>query len=157
MSSSDMLKFQPSYLANNKGFISSFCVVFTVILFASCRANKVSANQEKKPWKVIQVNLAEQNSALSGTMVSFEHIIQDSRCPIDVTCIWEGDAEVQLALILGLEIYRFTLHTNPTLRNDTIVGEYNISLLSLEPIPVSTKKLEKDDYSIEVRVEKVLH
>ena len=39
-----------------------------------------------------------QTATVSGTSVrlTFERVSEDSRCPTDVTCIWEGDAVVVL-------------------------------------------------------------
>lgn len=33
-----------------------------------------------------------------GLRVGFERVVDDSRCPPDVDCVWEGDATVRIAL-----------------------------------------------------------
>lgn len=37
--------------------------------------------------------------------------VRDSRCPSDVTCVWEGNAEVDMTLMFDNKEEAFTLHT----------------------------------------------
>ncbi len=39
-------------------------------------------------------------AAVSGTdyRISFNRVTEDSRCPIDVTCVWTGDAKIELTI-----------------------------------------------------------
>lgn len=64
-------------------------------------------------------------------------ILEDSRCPSQVTCAWAG----QLRLLIGLkvndqQVAGFELNTNPPLKMDTVIyGGYTIQLLGAEPYP----------------------
>src|SRR5712671_4055395 len=41
-----------------------------------------------------------KSAAVSGTgaRITFRRVTEDSRCPVDVTCIWAGDAKIELAV-----------------------------------------------------------
>ena len=34
----------------------------------------------------------------SDTRITFRQVREDSRCPTDVTCVWEGDAKVEVVI-----------------------------------------------------------
>src|SRR5262249_59378169 len=70
----------------------------------------------------------------------------DSRCPVNVTCVWAGDATVQLrtrseAAAEG----RPELHTNNGPKEAAYAG-FRIVLQKLEPQPRDGTKLEPRDY-----------
>ncbi len=119
----------------------------------SCVSKKSQLETESSPNSKVAVRFGEQNSVSSDVMIAFEKIVQDSRCPKDVTCIWEGDAEVGLALVLGTSIHRFTLHTNSGFAMDTTIQGKHIRLISLQPHPVSTSRISREDYQVVIQVE----
>jgi hypothetical protein len=74
--------------------------------------------------------------------VTFEQILEDSRCPKDVVCVWEGQAKLQFALnvpALGL-----SRKVTPTLRaghpelGQVTVGTIGLDLVGLSPDSVGT-------------------
>ncbi len=83
--------------------------------------------------------------------IYFEDIAGDSRCPLNVMCVWEGDGAVVLNIrIKGLEL-KTTLHT--TLQPQHVsVDEYVIKLISLNPYPVYGKEIKKEDYKVELLI-----
>lgn len=68
--------------------------------------------------------------------------IDDSRCPSDVTCIWEGRASVALRIYNQTQYHTVTLTTgeNTTLYADS----YEINLVDILPYPVSTKDISEE-------------
>ncbi len=78
--------------------------------------------------------------------------INDSRCPSDVICVWQGEAvvkiEVKSPLVGTLEL---NTHDNLT---DTI-GSYSFELVDVSPYPVSTKTIELDEYKVTLLIEKL--
>ena len=78
--------------------------------------------------------------------------INDSRCPSDVVCIWEGEARITLEF-KNSTISVFELSTNGPLI-DT-VDNYIFKLIEVNPYPVSTEVLELKDYRIKMDVEKL--
>ncbi|HJP59482.1 MAG TPA: hypothetical protein VJ865_05770 [Gemmatimonadaceae bacterium] len=89
-----------------------------------------------------------QTAALSGTgyRITFTRVTEDSRCPIDVVCVWAGDAKIQLAIdrssapadirILGL--------TPPNSESD--LNGVRIRFVSLAPAPRQSEPSGKREY-----------
>jgi hypothetical protein len=71
----------------------------------------------------------------SRHIVTLIGVANDSRCPINATCVWEGDADVRLSHRVGLgPDVLFTLRVNRAPR-DTVIGVTRIALDSLTPYP----------------------
>lgn len=70
---------------------------------------------------------------VDGVQITFVGVGQDSRCPPDVQCIWEGDAEVRLRV----EAEEVTLHTHGGTRypNSATVSGRTITLRDLTRSP----------------------
>jgi hypothetical protein len=34
----------------------------------------------------------------TGTRIAFREVREDSRCPVDVTCVWAGDAKIEVVI-----------------------------------------------------------
>ena len=68
--------------------------------------------------------------------------MDDSRCPSDVTCIWEGRASVTLHIYNQTQYQTITLTTGEN--TTSYVDSYEINLINIIPYPVSTKDISKD-------------
>ena len=75
-----------------------------------------------------------------GVTITFAAVPSDSRCPTDVTCIWAGDGEVQLALHVGPpdgdgpDVVA-TLHTTLNPQSTPWGPNYDVRLVALDPQP----------------------
>ena len=75
----------------------------------------------------------------TGLTLSFERVDSDSRCAVDVVCVWEGDAAVALtASQSGREAAALELHTttNGGGRREARYGDFVITLTA--PVGVET-------------------
>ena len=80
---------------------------------------------------------------------------EDSRCPTDVTCVWAGNAVVEVGIRAGMGP-TFLLRLNTTLEPRS--AEWNdvrITLLELMPLPMSGGTILPADYSARIRLEPV--
>jgi len=84
-----------------------------------------------------------------GLTVAFETVRSDSRCPLDATCIWAGDAivAVQLSQSGGNQAAR-ELHVNPGVLGGSEASylTYSFKLETLTPYPRSDRPIQPDDY-----------
>ena len=73
--------------------------------------------------------------------------IEDSRCPSDVTCIWQGIvlAKIQLEKE-SQDIGIHTVHMETTEGNEQAFDGYYIRLTNVEPYPISTVPIQPTDY-----------
>ena len=94
--------------------------------------------------------------AIRGTPVtiSFDGIVSDSRCAIDVMCIQAGEARGAFRLASGRQpAAGFALDTA---RNATAaVGGYRVTLVSVSPAPRSTVRIAPGEYVVDLKIEQV--
>ena len=87
-----------------------------------------------------------------GTLrVRFDEVTEDSRCPRDVACPWQGRALVALTVHTEAGAEQVRLEVTAPARSETI-GRYKVELLSLFPEPVSTRPIPPNEYRINLRV-----
>jgi hypothetical protein len=81
-----------------------------------------------------------------GTRLTFKEVQGDSRCPMDVMCVWAGDAIVAIALTpsKGSSESR-ELHTQPA-GSQISYANFTIALTALAPYPRLTQPIRPDDY-----------
>jgi len=85
-------------------------------------------------------------------LVRLESVPNDSRCPVDVQCITEGDATVALRLEGGGAAGRTAeLHTLDEPKEAT-QGAYVVALVALAPRPVSNRPTPLREYKATLRV-----
>ena len=129
--------------------------VTPLLFLAACASGGVTA--PTTPAVNEEFTLAPgQTAAVTGTplQLTFERVRDDSRCPTDVTCIWEGDATVVLKVKDGTDETSQDLHTNEggERSRKAPAGDYTISLVKLDPAPRSTQPIEAGAYRATLRV-----
>jgi hypothetical protein len=92
-----------------------------------------------------------QSIRIRGTLldVRFVGVTDDSRCPSDVVCVWEGDAAVGVETELVGVPESHTLHTTGGPGGGPRAVErdgYRIELEELRPYPVSDQAIAPAEY-----------
>ncbi len=91
----------------------------------------------------------------AGFGITFVAVTEDSRCPVDVTCVWAGNATVELKVSMSDAVdTTVTLNTDLEPRATTI-GRHELRLVALAPVPRSDVRIAPGDYRATLRVEKV--
>lgn len=78
--------------------------------------------------------------------------INDSRCPSDITCIWEGKTDVKIVVqspLSGLIV--LSTHDNLI---DT-VGNFSFKIIEVSPYPISTQTIKLEDYTVILKIEEL--
>lgn len=88
--------------------------------------------------------------------IRFVAVENDSRCPSDVTCVWAGNAAVQLQLGTGRGSKTVTLNTSksPSFAGEIEYRGYRVKLVDLSPYPRSDRKIAQRDYTATLLVSK---
>ncbi len=82
--------------------------------------------------------------------------IEDSRCPTDVTCVWEGTVSVQVNLIKDDQnIGNHTIRLGEIEGDKQIFDGYFVRLVTVEPYPLSTTPIKPSDYVMTFLVSKI--
>jgi hypothetical protein len=103
---------------------------------------------EPPPARVFTLRIGQTITVEDGWPIRFDAILEDSRCPIDVQCIWAG--QVRVALTVQREgtfvlIEAVMPGGSPT---QAIVDGRSLLLRSIDPKPVSTRQIEQSEYRL---------
>lgn len=133
--------------------------------FVTDAAAPGSAGNNPKLGEAFDLKVGETVTVKSdGLIVKLVEISEDSRCPEDVTCVWEGRALVSVIVsspgdVLGFGNVDLTLEAGAIdAQKNRVVGDnasYMLTLLGLAPHPISTVKLTDQDYLATLEVAKV--
>ena len=81
--------------------------------------------------------------------IRVEAVLEDSRCPVDTTCVWEGDAVVRIRLEAadghGVTL---ELHTNPKSTQDGAFKDVRVRLVRVEPPRRDGSDIAAGDYVV---------
>jgi len=122
---------------------------FLILLFIACASGEVPTQAPQEVALASEFRLAPGQArrvASSGLTVRFVRLISDSRCPVSVTCIWEGDGELEVELNLGEERSLARLHTHggPQHPKETLFSVYRVRLVDLNPAPANPPRPESE-------------
>jgi hypothetical protein len=85
--------------------------------------------------------------------LSFGEVLEDSRCPLDVTCVWAGNGRVAIGIAAGMgPTHSLILNTGLEPRSVVWSG-IRISLLSLSPSPYEGTVIAAEDYAVRLKLE----
>lgn len=79
--------------------------------------------------------------------IEFVDLLEDSRCPLNVNCVWAGNGKVQLRF--NTDDIQLNTYLQPQEMN---LDEVNISLLSLDPYPEHPRQFDKEDYKVRLLI-----
>jgi hypothetical protein len=92
--------------------------------------------------------------------VKFTEVTEDSRCPINVQCIWAGRAKIVVTIGKDSQnIGDFVLTSgggSPELAVQNFAKNYNIKLVDLQPAPISGSQTRKSAYIVTLIVSKTI-
>ncbi len=127
-------------------------MVFAPVLLWGC--NDILTNQY--PYGE-EFTLEYQKSALVGgeSLIQFLGIKEDSRCPTDVECVWEGNAAAEFSIkVSGYPPQRFVLNTYSGKPQEMTIHGVSVRLIDVYPAPVSTQQIRPDQYSVRIVVDR---
>jgi hypothetical protein len=116
--------------------VNSAAIIACGLLIASSGCAPVQTAVSVEPG--VSFTLAPGQAATvrgTNTRITFKQVREDSRCPVDVTCVWEGDAKTEIAVSRegGAEETR-TLSLRPP-GNEAQAGRLTIRFVGLSPVP----------------------
>ena len=105
----------------------------------------VFAKASKTESVKIQVN-KEKKLVQSKLTIKFLELVEDSRCPTGVQCIWAGNGKIKVSVKRGTAAAKvFDMDTNGP--NNTIShGGYKVTLKDLTPHPAENIRINRNGY-----------
>jgi hypothetical protein len=77
--------------------------------------------------------------------ISFQSVLEDSRCPMNAYCLWAGNATVSLKLKKRL-VEQVALNTFVEPKHVEFL-QYVIELIQLDPYPPDATPIDQEDYT----------
>jgi len=136
----------------------SLGLVFALLVL-SCNSSPTapggSVSDSGATTLVLQVgNSSQVNSDLR---LSFAQVVEDSRCPASVTCVWQGNGAIRLDITSGSGTQSATLNTagGNNFPRDASVAGYSFTLVELEPQRQTPDPVPAQQYRATIRVARV--
>ena len=102
----------------------------------------------------VQVQINKEVTVAGGLKIAFVELVEDSRCPADVQCVWAGNAKIKVRVtkngksqVLDLEMVSRGMKPN--------YGNYRIKLKALTPELRSNVRINRNAYVATIEVKKV--
>lgn len=128
----------------------SLIVPALLLVIASCKKPAAQVNEN-----YISVNKCQAfNRDGKILTLCLDSVIQDSRCPINTVCVWQGIAVAQFTASSQNTKEVITLATNkfePYTRDTTLSG-FKIEFINLTPHKDMGKPFNYKDYVAEVKI-----
>ncbi len=81
-----------------------------------------------------------------GITLKFIDVIDDSRCPSDVECVWEGTVSLMVNIQYNSQNLGNYILNSSNLHKASFMGYY-VKFKVLEPYPISTEIIPKSSYN----------
>lgn len=93
----------------------------------------------------------------NNLVLRMDSVLNDSRCPSNVQCVWEGNAQVRFLFTIDSIRTDFVLNTHggAQYNSDTVIGGYRIQLLDLMPYPEDPGEILQVEYHSEVTLKTI--
>lgn len=121
---------------------TTFLALILAFIFGSFMTAEAQTNQ------IIKVRVNQQKThARSKLKIQFVSLVEDSRCPEGVRCVWAGNAKIQVKVTDSTgESKTFEMNTNLGPKGDSL-GGYAINLISVEPRPRANIRINRNAYT----------
>lgn len=122
------------------------------LLFAVLAAGAMPAFAKLSDSVEVQIN--KEVTVAGGLKIAFIELVEDSRCPTDVNCIWAGNAKIKVRVTKNgrskvLELDTLTRGMTPS------YGNYQLKLKELTPKPRSNIRINRNGYVATIEVRKI--
>lgn len=129
-------------------------VVCRLALAAMVIVAGAGVSSQERESAVIELGVGESSPLGSSDLtITLEKIERDSRCPVGVTCVWEGDATARFSVgASGGARTTIDLHTNPKFARQAEHAGFVIRLDKLQPYPTAERTIEPSEYRATLEV-----
>ena len=116
-------------------------------------SSQVLADNTTQLGVPFQLGFNQTATTDQGLLIKFVNMT-DSRCPSDVTCIWQGQAKLLLNIKMNNKDFgNFTLISgNDKKLTSQTFDHYYVQLMKVEPYPISTKNIHLSDYVVTLKL-----
>jgi hypothetical protein len=98
-----------------------------------------------KPGQVVDVGS-------DGVQLAFREVTEDSRCPINVVCVWAGNAEVVLEARMGRSAWKRLTVNSYVEPRAADYGAYRFHLVEVAPPQETPGTINAPDYRVRIAI-----
>ena len=133
-------------------------VLFFVLLLGACQNSRSPApSQDVAATSEVTLKVGE-TTVVNNIEIRFGAVLEDSRCPEDVQCVWAGNGQAALGVgpPRGTQgpTQRVLLNTMEGAKSGDAWG-LRLTLLGLTPAPKSTQPIPAESYVVRLKVEPI--
>ncbi|MFC1967920.1 hypothetical protein ACFLVX_00820 [Chloroflexota bacterium] len=133
-----------------KFLVLAFLLCTTLFAISACSNDEVSLGQE------LSLQIAESASIKGEELqIRFLEVTEDSRCPMGVTCIWEGRVSCLVEITYQGSLDSVVL-TEPGLTSfppEQSFHEYKLAY-HIEPYPQAGAEIAEGEYRLHLKISK---
>jgi hypothetical protein len=126
-----------------------------ILLFAVFLAVSTLAASHRRGQSVTILIHQEKAVPNAGFKIKFSEMVEDSRCPADVQCVWAGNAKVKIEVRRGRGLSKTFELNSTTAPNVVKYNGYEIKLKELTPRPRTNARINPDKYEAVFEITKV--
>jgi len=113
--------------------------------FADVKASAQVTTEAQFQLKVNQTSSLESD----GSKIKLLNVTADSRCPSDVTCVWQGEVKISVNIIKNnQDLGDFSLTSRAGQDLGINFDGHSIHVVKVEPYPSSGKKISTSEYMV---------
>ncbi len=132
--------------------MKSIAFLFLSAFIISCEQPASSTGQKIEEEFILKFGQSAQIQYRDEFIIKFQDVVEDSRCPIDVDCVWAGNAKILLKIAQTDYIINSTLEPKEIYYSGQKGIQYRIKLISVSPYPNSEEKIILKNYSVRLIV-----
>lgn len=107
-----------------------------------------------KQSQTVEVTINKEVRATGRLKIAFIELVEDSRCPVDVDCVWAGNAKIKIRVTKNGRSRVLELNTMNRAAPPTYAG-YRFNLQRLSPELRSNVRINRNAYTASIEVTKV--
>lgn len=82
------------------------------------------------------------NNTKYNIQLRFDSLLNDSRCPPEAMCFWEGNVQAKFSLTTANKVKHFFVLNNNLQPRDTTIAGIHFQLVEITPLSISAGKYE---------------
>ena len=120
------------------------------------RVEGVAASDAVSPGEPVALGVGQTVGIEgSGDTLAFTGVTSDSRCPVNVRCVWAGEAVLAFELRHHGAVVARSVTVSPSVDASGVLGPYRLAVLSLEPEPTAATAIPPADYEATIVLDRL--
>ena len=95
---------------------------------------------------------AGQTTHSGAAVVTFHRVVSDSRCPVNVTCVWASEASAKFTVQVKGVLGRYQLQLNDPAKRAVTHRGVVVEFQELVPHPVGSQPTDPDSYRATIKI-----